>query len=130
MNKNQLLNLAREAKKNAYAPYSNFPVGAALLAKDGRVFTGVNIENTSYGLTICAERAAIAAAVTAGIREFTMLALSTDAEEIIPPCGACLQVLAEFSSDLLLILDHKNSEPKEVYLNDLLPMSFRKPKGE
>ena len=130
MDKKELLTIAREVKKNAYAPYSKFPVGAALLAKDGRVFTGVNIENTSYGLTICAERAAVASAITAGAREFTMLALSTDADEIIPPCGACLQVLAEFGGDLLLILDHKNSDPQEVYLKDLLPMTFRKPKGE
>ena len=130
MEKVGLLELARQVKKNAYAPYSRFPVGAALLAKDGRVFLGTNMENASYGLTICAERVAVASAIAAGAREFTMLALSTDATAVVPPCGACLQVLAEFCPDLTIILDNHSSSPLEIGLKELLPMGFKFAKGE
>lgn len=130
MDKNDLLQQARTSKKSAYAPYSCFPVGAALLAKDGRVFLGANVENSSYGLTICAERVAVTAAVTAGAKDFAMLAISTDAKEVVPPCGACLQVLAEFADDLPIILDNNSGEPVEVNLRQLLPMAFNLTKGE
>lgn len=87
---------AATAREQAYAPYSNFKVGAALLASTGRVYTGVNVENASYGLTICAERNAMAAAVTAGARHFRGMALVTQGETASSPCGACRQVLVEF----------------------------------
>jgi cytidine deaminase len=91
-----LIDSAIAARLRAYAPYSNFQVGAALLANDGRVFTGCNVENLSYGLTICAERNAIFAAVAAGVKEFAAIAIVADTREPISPCGACRQVMAEF----------------------------------
>lgn len=91
-----LLQSASEARLKAYAPYSNFLVGAALLARDGRVFQGCNVENLSYGLTICAERSALYQAVAAGAQEFVAMAIVAASEEPISPCGACRQVMAEF----------------------------------
>src|SRR6188474_2448869 len=92
----QLISAAIAARLEAHAPYSNFKVGAALLAKDGRVFTGCNVENLSYGLTMCAERVAIGAAVAAGVRDFQGVAVVADTGVPISPCGACRQVLSEF----------------------------------
>ena len=92
----KLLELARQAAEASYSPYSDFRVGAALLCKDGEVFTGTNVENRSYGLTNCAERSAIFSAVSAGKREFRAIAVSTpDSEQAVAPCGACRQVLRE-----------------------------------
>lgn len=97
MNDDNLFNEALRAAENAYAPYSRFRVGAALLCSDGTVFTGANIENRSFGLTICAERTAMCAAVSAGRRDFIALAVATpDAGYAVSPCGACRQVLSEF----------------------------------
>ncbi|HEY7635894.1 MAG TPA: cytidine deaminase [Gemmatimonadales bacterium] len=95
-----LIDAALAAQRQAYAPYSNFPVGAALESDDGTIYTGCNVENASYGLTICAERAAICAAVTAGARKFRRAVVVSDIDPPAAPCGACRQVLAEFGRDL------------------------------
>ncbi len=120
----ELLRLADEARKNAYAPYSTFSVGAALLTADGRVYTGVNIENASFGATVCAERVALFSAVAEGVREFAAIAIvggkAGEARAACYPCGICRQVLAEFCSpDMPVIL-----EGKVCTLGELLPNSF------
>jgi cytidine deaminase len=120
----ELVARAREAQKNAYAPYSGFPVGAALLASDGSVFTGVNVENASYGLSVCAERNAIARAVEAGARDFVALAVVTDSDEPTMPCGVCRQVLWEFSHDLQVIVEGRSGERVETTIRQLFPMPF------
>lgn len=118
----ELLDLARQAAARAYCPYSGLAVGAAVLAEDGRVFTGCNVENASYGLTICAERVAVAAAVACGARRLVAVAVWSSAGRI-SPCGACRQVLAEFGADLAVALAGE-SGPEVVHLRDLLPKPF------
>jgi cytidine deaminase len=118
----ELLEAARSAKANAYAPYSGFRVGAAALGEDGQVYTGVNVENASYGLTTCAERNAVGAAVTAGNRRITAVAISAGRPGITP-CGACRQVVYEFGPDAVVIIDGE-PEPKIYTVKDLLPESF------
>ena len=112
---------AWHARERAYAPYSQFAVGAALLSADGRVFTGCNVENLSYGLTICAERVALASAIAAGARKFTRIAVVADTKVPISPCGACRQVLAEFAPDLLVISANFHGKTAEWRLSELLP---------
>ncbi|MFC7337387.1 cytidine deaminase [Haloferula chungangensis] len=110
---------AWDARKKAYAPYSNFQVGAMLVARDGRIFTGCNVENISYGLTMCAERVAIGAAVAAGATEIIAAVVVADTSEPISPCGACRQVLAEFGNPrILLVGKHGRAE---FQLSELLP---------
>lgn len=130
MNWEELLKLAREAQKNAYAPYSNFQVGAALFSAEGRVYTGSNVENSSYGLSICAERAAVFKAVNAGERMFTQLAVVSSGQDYVFPCGACLQVLAEFSPEMKLIISDEKDHYKEYALRELLPQIFSLEKQE
>jgi cytidine deaminase len=118
-----LISAARSAQAKAYAPYSNFRVGAALEATDGTVFTGCNVENASYGLTICAERAAICAAVSAGAKRFRRAVVVSDIDPPAAPCGACRQVLAEFGLDLSI--DGVGSRRTVNWrLADLLPAAF------
>lgn len=118
-----LIDAARAAHERAYAPYSQFKVGAAVLA-GGRLFSGVNVENASYGLTICAERSAIFSAVSAGERRVHAVAIVTDTDTPTPPCGACRQVLREFGPDLLVISATKAGTHVTHRLSELLPGSF------
>ena len=119
-----IVHAALEVQQRAYARYSQFRVGAALLASDGQVFTGCNVENASYGLTICAERAAVFAAIAAGQQRFELLAIATRGGAM--PCGACRQVLAEFAPDLPILLIDSDQPDRitEVNLRDLLPGAF------
>jgi len=118
-----LISAARVAQAHAYAPYSNFRVGAALESYDGAVFSGCNVENASYGLTICAERAAICAAVSAGVTRFRRAVVVSDVDPPAAPCGACRQVLAEFGLDLPI--DGVGSRGTVRWrLSDLLPVAF------
>lgn len=117
----ELLAEARDARERAYAPYSKFAVGAALLTSTGRVFTGCNVENLSFGLTICAERNAVFAAVAAGERKFTKIAIVSDSKTPVSPCGACRQVLAEFGMELSVCSANLQGESFEASLNQLLP---------
>lgn len=117
-----LFAVASDVRASAYAPYSNFKVGAALLARSGKVFAGCNVENASYGLTICPERAAIAIAVAAGQNEFVALAVVAESEPVAP-CGACRQVLAEFG-DAILIRSRGGEGELDWLLSDLLPQPF------
>jgi cytidine deaminase len=121
VNKNELINAALESRRNAYAPYSKFCVGAALLTRSGRVFSGANVENVSLGLTICAERVCVGAAIAAGETDFEMIAVAADSEVPIVPCGACRQVLAEFSPGLEILSSTLKGEMATFRLNELLP---------
>jgi len=117
----KLVELAIAARAKAYASYSNFAVGAALLSEDGTVFLGCNVENLSYGLTICAERVALGAAVVAGHRRFSCIAVVADTRQPVSPCGACRQVLAEFTPDLRFLLATTDGKREVFSLADLLP---------
>ncbi|AKX93354.1 cytidine deaminase [Moorella thermoacetica] len=119
-----LIAMAAAARDKAYAPYSHFRVGAALLTAGGRVYTGCNIENASYGLTVCAERVALFQAVAAGEREFTALAVVGGDLEACFPCGACRQVLAEFAPDLEVITGRPGGSIHRRRLKELLPDTF------
>jgi cytidine deaminase len=120
-----LIGRAREAMRNAWAPYSEFRVGAAIEAADGRVFVGCNVESASYGLTICAERMALGAAVAAGARSLRRVAVTTEVEPPAAPCGACRQLLAEFGLNLEVIAAGPTSERRWT-LAALLPDAFTK----
>ena len=119
----ELLEAARIARDRAYTPYSRFAVGAALLAKSGRVFTGCNVENISFGLTICAERNAVFAAVAAGEREFEKIAIMADSKTPVTPCGACRQVLAEFSTEIQITCANLAGVTFHSTIRELLPRS-------
>ena len=121
----ELINLAIETSKKAYVPYSHFPIGAVLVAKNGQIFTGVNIENASFGLTNCGERTAIFKAVSEGVTDFKELIVYGETKHPISPCGACRQVMAEFfSKDLKVTLVAKDRSTVVMTVRELLPYSF------
>ncbi len=120
----ELVQAALKARERAYAPYSGYRVGAALLCGDGRVFTGCNVENASYGLSICAERVAVFKAVSAGCRDFAAIAVAGSDEDFCRPCGACRQVLAEFAPDLRVLTADRTGRWSEHTLAQLLPEAF------
>ncbi len=119
-----LISAARDAREHAVADYSHFKVGAALETADGAIITGCNIENATYGLTICAERVAIFKALSEGHREFTRIAIVADTETPTPPCGACRQIMWEFGGDLDVILANLESVTALMQMKDLLPLPF------
>ena len=125
---------AKKAIKSAYAPYSNFEVGAALLSRDGKVFTGANLENSSFGITVCAERVALYKALSSGEKDFIKIAIVASAEKPITPCGLCRQALFEFSPDLKVICSNMKGKVRKYTLKQLLPHPFnydkRKGKGK
>ena len=122
MKPTELIDLARKARKQAYAPYSHYKVGAALLGQSGTIYTGCNVENASYGHTICAERTAVVKAVSEGETEFEAIAVVT--KNGGSPCGACRQVLSEFSPELIIYIADKDGEYRTTTLKELLPDSF------
>ena len=120
----KLIEAAKRVRENAFAPYSNFKVGAAIATKSGKIFTGCNIENASYGLTICAERVAIFKAISEGETEFTQIAVVADTPELTPPCGACRQIIWEFCGDVPVIFANLEGVTETVQMKELLPRAF------
>ncbi len=120
----RLVSAARAAREFAIAPYSNFPVGAALLSLTGTIYTGGNIENASFGLTVCAERVALLKALSENEREFAALAVVTDTEASAPPCGACRQLLWEYCGDISIVLANLKAIVGRHRLKELLPLPF------
>ena len=119
-----LIAAARMVREHAHAPYSNFRVGAAVRAKSGRIFTGCNVENSTYGLTLCAERVAIFKAISEGERGFNAVAVVTDTDSLTPPCGACRQILWEFCGDVELVLVNLSGKTETWHLKELFPKPF------
>ena len=126
MTEKELIAKATEARKRAYAPYSKFLVGAALLTYRGKVYTGVNVENASYGLTVCAERVAVFKAVSQGESKFKKITIVTDTDQPKSLCGACLQVLSEFEEDLEIVCATTRGRKKRYKLRQLLPQAFKR----
>lgn len=120
----KLIAAARQAREHAHAPFSDFRVGAAVRTKSGRTFGGCNVENASYGLTICAERVAIFKAISEGEREFEAIAVVTDADALTPPCGACRQIIWEFCGDVPVILANLKGKVERESSAKLLPRPF------
>jgi len=122
---NKLAMMANEARSSAYAPYSGFKVGAALLTADGKIYTGINIENSSYGATVCAERTAAFKAVSEGRNKFVAIAVSGDTKNYLHPCGICRQVLSEFGDkNMKIICCNREGKYKIYTLEEILPYSF------
>lgn len=128
MNWDELITAARRAKDRAYAPYSDYPVGSAIGMDDGSIYSGCNVENRSYGLALCAERAALAAAISDGKRHPVAVVVATVSTPPAPPCGLCRQALIEFADDLPILLINDAGESRELRLAELLPEPFRLPK--
>src|SRR5271168_2475746 len=120
----KLLAAALDARQHAHAPYSHFKVGAALEDSEGRIHTGCNVENSTYGLTVCAERVAVFKAMSEGVRQFRRIAVAADTETLTPPCGACRQILWEFCGDIEVILLNLQYRTEILRLKDLFPRPF------
>jgi cytidine deaminase len=119
-----LLSAALAVRENAFAPYSKFRVGAALEDIDGRIHTGCNVENATYGLTICAERVAVFKAISEGVRKFRRIAVAADTANLTPPCGACRQILWEFCGDVEIVLVNPRGKSEKYQLKELFPKPF------
>ena len=119
-----LISAARLARENAHAPYSNFRVGAAVRATSGRIFGGCNVENATYGLTVCAERIAIFKALSEGERGFDAISVVTDTENLTPPCGACRQLIWEFCGDVPVIMANLKGKIEVIQMRELFPKPF------
>ena len=119
-----LIAAALAARENAFAPYSKFRVGAAVEDIDGRIHTGCNVENATYGLTVCAERVAVLKAISEGVRKFRRVAVAADTDRLTPPCGACRQILWEFCGNIELVLVNPRGKTETHRLEDLFPKPF------
>ena len=119
-----LIAAALAARENAFAPYSKFRVGAAIEDIDGRIHTGCNVENATYGLTVCAERVAVFKAISEGVRKFRRVAIAADTDGLTPPCGACRQILWEFCGDIEIVLVNPRGKTETYGLKDLFPKPF------
>lgn len=120
----RLAECALEARLNAFAPFSGFKVGAALEDETGRIHTGCNVENATYGLTVCAERVAVLKAVSEGARRFRRIAVAADTPKVTPPCGACRQILWEFCGDIEVVLANLEGRTETLRMRDLFPRPF------
>jgi cytidine deaminase len=120
----ELIRAARDVRERAHAPFSGFKVGAAIEDEDGRVFTGCNVENATYGLTVCAERAAVLKAISEGAAKLKRLAVVTDTDRLTPPCGACRQILWEFCGDAELIMSNLSGKQETVSIQQIFPRPF------
>jgi cytidine deaminase len=119
-----LLSAALAVRQNAFAPYSKFRVGAALEDTEGRIHTGCNVENATYGLTVCAERVAVFKAISEGVRRFRRIAVAADTDDLTPPCGACRQILWEFCGDVEIVLVNPRGKTETYQLKELFPKPF------
>ena len=119
-----LVAAALAAREHAFAPFSKFKVGAAVLDADGRIHTGCNVENATYGLTVCAERVAIFKAISEGVRRFQRVAVTADTDQLTPPCGACRQILWEFCGDVEIVMANTRGKVETVRLKELFPRAF------
>ncbi len=120
----ELIEAAKKSRENAHAKYSGFKVGAALRTADGKIFGGCNVENATYGLTVCAERVAIFKAISEGERKFDAIAVVTDAETLTPPCGACRQLIWEFCGDVPVVLANLKGKTETMAMKELFPRPF------
>ena len=121
---NPLIDAALAVRRNAHAPFSHFQVGAALADSEGRIHTGCNVENATYGLTVCAERVAVFKAISEGARKFTRIVVAADTDTLTPPCGACRQILWEFCGDVEITLVNLHGKSETLHLKDLFPRPF------
>ncbi len=120
----ELIAAAADVREKAYAPYSNFKVGAAVETDEGNIYTGCNVESASYGLTVCAERVAIWKGISRGEKRFGRIAVVVDTEELTPPCGVCRQIIWEFCGDVPVILSNLHGKSETVQMSELLPRAF------